>query len=81
MKKLEKLVEKSLSTSKMAFVKAGDQCTGGGATNFAQPHLCRSINTSWSSDSIDGNGMTTYTGFKVTMTEWEESCPPSSDFN
>ncbi|WP_336691338.1 MULTISPECIES: hypothetical protein [unclassified Chryseobacterium] len=63
MKKLEKLVEKSLSTSKMAFVKAGDQCTGGGA------------------DSIDGNGMTTYTGFKVTMTEWEESCPPSSDFN
>ncbi|WP_426276118.1 hypothetical protein ACN9MN_14730 [Chryseobacterium sp. S-02] len=81
MKKLEKLVEKSLSTSKMSSVKGGlEQCTGGGSTNFAQPHLCRSINTSWSSDSIDSNGMTTYENFNVTFTEWVD-CPPSSDFN
>lgn len=74
MKKLEKLVEKSLSTSKMAFVKAGDQCT-------AQPHYVDQLILHGHQISIDGNGMTTYTGFKVTMTEWEESCPPSSDFN
>lgn len=64
----------------MAYVKAGDTCTGGGATNFAQPHLCRSINTSWSSDSTDSSGFTTYANHKVFFTEWTD-CPPSSDFN
>jgi hypothetical protein len=54
----------------MSFVKAGDECTGGGATNFAQPHLCRSINTSWSSDSRDRNGFVTYENYKVFFTEW-----------
>jgi hypothetical protein len=73
-KKLEKLVEKSLSTSKMSFVRAGDTCTGGGSTNFAQPHLCRSIVTSWSSDSIDGNGIKTYSNFKTSFVEWNNYC-------
>lgn len=74
MKKLEKLVEKSLSTSKMSFVKAGDTCTGGGSINHTQPHLCRSIVTSWSSDSKDGNGVISYTGHKVSYVEWSNYC-------
>lgn len=79
MKKLEKLVEKSLSTSKMSFVKAGDTCTGGGSTNHAQPHLCRSIVTTWSSDSRDGNGILSFTGYKVSYHEWNNYCGEISE--
>lgn len=79
MKKLEKLVEKSLSISKMSFVKAGDTCTGGGSINFAQPHLCRSIVTSWSSDSKDANGFVSYTDHKVSYHEWNNYCGEISE--
>lgn len=79
MKKLEKLVEKSLSTSKMTFVKAGDSCTGGGSINYAQPHLCRSIVTNWSSDSTDSSGFTTYQNRTVSFVEWDNYCGAVSE--
>ncbi len=78
-KKLEKLVEKSLSTSKMSFVKAGDTCTGGGSNNYAQPHLCRSIITTGSSDSVDSNGFTSYQNKIVSYHEWNNYCGQISE--
>jgi len=71
MKTLEKLREKTLSTSKLGLIKAGgEECTGGGVSNQYDWSSCTTYSFSWQSDTVD-NGIYIFTGGKTTIHRWE----------
>ena len=68
---LEKFRDLEIEKKQLKFVQAGDSCTGGGFKNYwttdSNGEPCCYMTKSYDSDSVDGNGNTTYNNVKTSM--------------